>query len=270
MKESFFFEKDGIKLHYTKSGSGEKCVCVFHGSGQTENVFDQIRVCFDEKYTVYCFDLFFHGQSSWLEIESFTAKDWVSFFCDFLLENEINYFSILTFSLGTRFGLSLYEKIAERIEKSWIIAPEGLKIHWVYSLATGTIFTRFLLRCIIINPQYLLAFMFLLTKVNLIPKRGYQFLEKLMKSREKRLQFYKTWIVFRKLIFNTNKVINLMNAQNHDITIIASKNDYIVPFVDVQCFFKKLQHKKVQTCKVDHFKLIHELSKNAKSIFFER
>ena len=55
MKESQFFVKDKIKLHYTKSGYGEKSIFFFHGSGQTEKIFDEIRVNFEKEYTFFGF-----------------------------------------------------------------------------------------------------------------------------------------------------------------------------------------------------------------------
>ncbi len=261
MKKSFFFIKDKIKLHYTKSGAGEKSIFLFHGSGQTEKAFDEIRTYFENEYMVYCFDLFFHGQSSWLEEDLLTEQDWLSFFNDFLLDQKITQFSIVTFSLGTRFGLLIYQELYTRVENVWLIAPEGLRFHWLYLLATQTMVMRWIFYYIIKYPKYLLNFISVLNQMNLVPKIGYQLVKKFMSVKERRFQFYKTWVVFRKLKFDTQKVIALANQQNTQIIIFASEKDYIVSFKPVKAFFEKLKNGKIQVYQVDHFKLLYELTK---------
>ena len=52
------------QLTYKKVGVGKKCILAFHGFGLDKDCFD---IFFNEDflndYTVYSFDLFFHGDS---------------------------------------------------------------------------------------------------------------------------------------------------------------------------------------------------------------
>ncbi|HEY5824200.1 MAG TPA: hypothetical protein VIT44_07545, partial [Cyclobacteriaceae bacterium] len=52
-------------LHYIKSGSGPKSLLLFHGFGQDHRSFDDLTIVLAGEYTLYSFDLFFHGESSW-------------------------------------------------------------------------------------------------------------------------------------------------------------------------------------------------------------
>lgn len=259
-KESRFFEQKEVKIHYTISGDGPNSLIVFHGFGQTEAVFNELNSCFTEEYTVYCFDLFFHGKSSWLQTDLFTQKDWIEFFERFLNAERIEQFSLLTFSLGTRFGLSLYEKMPKKISQIWLIAPEGLTIHWVYKIITGFKFTRFLFRYTVVNPAFFLNIIYVLSKMGLVPLRGYRFLAMMMKTSEQRLQVYKTWIVLRKLVFNRTLVIENLNQYKTPLTIFASKKDYIVPFLFIKKFVKKVNIFHLEKYKVAHSRLIKEVT----------
>lgn len=260
-KESRFFKEKDVKIHYTVSGNGPKKLIVFHGFGQTESVFDELNLSFVEEYTIYCFDLFFHGKSSWLQTDLFTQKEWVIFFQLFLNKEKIDSFSLLTFSLGTRFGLSLYQNMPQKVAQIWLIAPEGLTIHWVYKLITGFKFTRFLFRYTVVYPHFFLNIIYALSRMRLIPLRGYRFLSMMMKTPEQRLQVYKTWIVLRKLVFNSSQVIKNLNKHQTSLTIFASKKDYIVPFLFIKKFIKKVTLFHLETYKVAHFRLIQEVTR---------
>ena len=104
-----------------------------------------------------------------------------------------------------------------------------------------------------------LNFILILSKVKLVPLRGYRFLTMLMKTGENRLQLYKTWIILRKLVFDTKKVTKNLNQYQTNITVFASPKDYIVPFFFVRNFLKKVNHYHLEKYQVAHFRLIQEV-----------
>lgn len=77
-------------LSYQKKGRGKNVLLLFHGFGQTKEVFDPLMNELETNNTLYSFDLFFHGGSSWNQDEQALEKEiWGSILHQFLRENKI-------------------------------------------------------------------------------------------------------------------------------------------------------------------------------------
>ena len=59
----FTFQERTIHVH--KSGSGPENMLLFHGFGQTGQVFQEWHQALEETHILYSFDLFFHGETEW-------------------------------------------------------------------------------------------------------------------------------------------------------------------------------------------------------------
>ncbi|MEQ1588528.1 MAG: alpha/beta hydrolase, partial [Cyclobacteriaceae bacterium] len=103
-------------LAYQKSGHGEKSLLLFHGFGQHHKIFETLTEALSPHYTLYAFDLFFHGQSKWEDETPLEKKMWREIMLQFLTENKIERFSVLGFSLGGKFTLATLELFPDRIE----------------------------------------------------------------------------------------------------------------------------------------------------------
>ncbi|MBA4055299.1 MAG: alpha/beta hydrolase, partial [Marivirga sp.] len=142
MTEKFLRYKKS-SLHYINTGSGSKILLVFHGFGQDHKVFRELTESLSGIYTIYLFDLYFHGKSEWgydeLPLEKEHWKDTIQ---QFLNENEIEKFCLAGFSLGGKFVLSTLESFPSKTEEVFLLAPDGIKTSSWYSLATYPIIFR--------------------------------------------------------------------------------------------------------------------------------
>ena len=136
-------------LHYEKFGTGPKTLIAFHGFGQDANIFKAYTPQLNA-YTVYSFDLFFHGQSIWNAKHRLTHHLWAALFKEFLKYQNIAGFDVIAYSLGGRFALSLFRAYPNQISSLTLIAPDGLRPHFWYRMATATrlnrLFFAFLMR----------------------------------------------------------------------------------------------------------------------------
>ena len=106
-----------LTLHYDRLGQGPRILLAFHGAGQTgQECFQSFADHLGSYYTVYAFDLFFHGQSLGLYgTDNFSDRDvvdkhsWELFIQTFLDEKQIDQFDVAGFSLGGRFALATTE-----------------------------------------------------------------------------------------------------------------------------------------------------------------
>src|SRR5688500_16753590 len=132
-----FIDYNGSRLHYAKTGNGDKHLLVFHGFGQDMNVFEFLANSLSRHYTFYVFDLYFHGKSYWANGEqTLTKGEWKEIMKIFFSQNQIGNFSVAAFSLGGKFALATLESFPDKTKEIFLIAPDGIKTSFWYNLAT--------------------------------------------------------------------------------------------------------------------------------------
>ena len=90
---------NNLQLSFQKTGSGDKILILFHGFGQHKQIFDELTSELESQYTLYSFDLFFHGTSQWNRGEQALEKEtWRTAMHQFLGEKKIKKFILLGFS----------------------------------------------------------------------------------------------------------------------------------------------------------------------------
>ncbi len=127
--------KKGI-LGYTKVGHGNQVLLAFHGFGQDHTAFDPIVGELEKRFTIYSFDLFFHGDSEWHGNEPISKQEWATIISQFVNQENLSRFSLLGFSLGAKFALAALEAFEGAVESICFISPDGIKRNIWYNIAT--------------------------------------------------------------------------------------------------------------------------------------
>ena len=112
-----------------------------HGFGRTCEDFAILEPSLGTIYTIYAFDLHFHGKSPSYPHRAetpFTPHEIAVFFSAFAEEKKVAKFSILGYSLGGRIALNLVEQCPDRIERTFLAAPDGLKTKPWYRRLAGS------------------------------------------------------------------------------------------------------------------------------------
>lgn len=208
-------------LNYVKVGDGDNVVLTFHGYGQDASLFKKIEG--------YHFELFFHGGSTWHKGEEPLEKsEWKAIIGEFLEKNRIEKFSVLGFSMGGKFALATLEAFPERVNEVILLAPDGIKTSFWYSLATYPIAFRKFFKSMINHHARFLRVAKAARKLGLIDKGVLRFVETQMDSEEKRKRVYYSWVVFRHLRFDLNKIKSLIKEHNIDLKIYVGRYDKII------------------------------------------
>ncbi len=216
-------------LAYRKSGHGEKVLLLFHGFGQNKQIFDDLAHAVDDQYTLYAIDLFFHGSSQWSKGEvALKKKEWLEIMTQFLAENKIERFSLLGFSLGGKFALATLELFPNRIDQLILLAPDGIKTNFWYSLATYPLLLRRFFKSMIVKPGRLHSLTSFLHKLNLVDNGLLRFAQWQMDTQEKRERVYYSWVVFRHLKFDMKNIASLKAKHSIRLTLIVGKHDKII------------------------------------------
>src|SRR6478736_2698347 len=105
------------ELYYYREGDGNKVILLFHGFGQDHKAFDSWIEAFEKDYAIFTFDLFFHGNSKWVNQQALTKQDWKKIIELFLKQEKVDQFEIAGFSIGAKFVLTTLELFPERTSK---------------------------------------------------------------------------------------------------------------------------------------------------------
>jgi pimeloyl-ACP methyl ester carboxylesterase len=216
-------------LSYRKSGHGNKALLLFHGFGQHHQAFAALTDTLAPHFTLYAFDLFFHGSSKWNEGEQPLEKEmWQEIMRKFLDEHHIEKFNVLGFSMGGKFALISLELFPRQVEQIILLAPDGIKTSFWYSLATYPLLLRKFFKSMILKPGRLHTVTAILNILRLVDSGLLRFAESQMATQEKRERVYYSWVVFRHLQVDIVKIAELINSHSIQLLMIVGKYDKII------------------------------------------
>ena len=151
-RSSHRFNFKHASLHYTKYGVGEKALFCFHGFGLTGEAFFELEEVLSKEYTIYNFDLFFHGKSEWHAGDKMLTPAFCKeLFSSFLSEQKINQFSLLGYSIGARIVWTLVLEFKNQVKEIIVLAPDGITISNWFKIATRTLVNRKLFKYAVLN-----------------------------------------------------------------------------------------------------------------------
>lgn len=254
-----FFEFEGAKLYFAKSGSGSKILLAFHGFGQDHQVFNSFPTNFPE-YTIFSFDIFFHGKSEWSYGEKPMEKEfWNRLVDQFLMQQNIHSFSVMGYSMGGKFALAISERFPNQVKEIFLLAPDGIKTSLWYSLATYPQLLRKLFKSMILKPARFKYIISLARNLHFVDKGILRFAETQMNTEEKRKQVYYAWVVFRHLKFDTAKIATLINSNNTNLTLVIGKHDKIITAKNMEKLLKRVKKYRIEILETGHTGLISKL-----------
>jgi pimeloyl-ACP methyl ester carboxylesterase len=226
----------GNPLYYHKIGDGPKTLLAFHGIGQDGlTCFKSFEEQLGGRYTIYAFDLFFHGRSTqtnsdrlFTEPDVITKAVWFEIMTRFLSENNIQRFDISGFSMGGKFTLATLEGFPDQVDQVFLIAPDGISEHPVYTLAARFALTRRLFRWCMEHPGTLLSTTNFIRKMGLIQPALVRFTEHVLNTPEKRNTVYHSWVAFRELRFNIPQLYSIAKKKGIQVYLFVGKHDKLL------------------------------------------
>lgn len=252
-----FFVHSPHRLYYQTLGSGPKVMLLFHGYGQDHRVFGKIISSLDQGYTLYAFDLFYHGRSSSPSTDPpITASEWANLIHRFLRMHQINRIDMLGYSMGGRFALSLVEHLSQSIDRVVLLDPDGIQSSRWYWFASTTRLGRMLLRRTVVRPQLLFMLIKIARKHSLVQSSMLKFAERHMRTRRHRYWVYRRWAGLRGIRPRLPRVIRQSNRQSILIEIYLGQYDRIIRRRAVVSFYKRLNNRRLYQLPCGHNALI--------------
>ncbi|GAB3707026.1 hypothetical protein GCM10027592_40790 [Spirosoma flavus] len=256
MSTESIFSFEGNQFAYRKFGNGPSILLAFHGFGQTSQVYSPTANQIGRQYSVFAIDLFFHGQSQYVVSQLLTKKNWNKLLKAFLDEQKIHRFSLMGFSLGGRFALTMAEEFADRLDQLILIAPDGItRSNW-YELATSSVLGRKAFRYVLAHLPVLTTFGHALTQLGLLNRTVMRFAEISLGTSARRELVYKSWTQFRLIHPDLSLVSKSLNDSVVRIRFFTGVYDRIVPGSYILPLTKRLRRYELTILETGHNHLI--------------
>ncbi len=262
MKYDHIIFGDNI-LNYSINGNGKTPLLAFHGFGQSKEVYLPFSELLGDEYTVYAFDIYYHGNSEWKDRnQALEKQDWEVILKSFLEKHQIEKFAVVGYSMGGKFALASLELFPRKIKEFLLIAPDGIKTSFWYSLATYPNSFRRFFRAMIVKPKYFYQILTFTKKMGLVDKSLLKFANTQMNTREKRRRVYLTWVVFRHLKFDLKLIAFLINQNKIPMMMFTGKYDKIITSDNMMDLLKHVKEYEHVILEAGHNTLIAHTAKH--------
>lgn len=195
--ESHFISWRSSTLHYKRFGHGAEWLFCFHGYGEDAASFDMLEPWLKDHFTVFALDMPFHGKTDWQEGLFFSTEDLIEIIN--LINPVKKHFSLLGYSMGGRIALRLTERIPQQVNRTVVVAPDGLhKNKWQW-LSTQTKPGNKLFDYCMRNPYGILRLIHLGRWLGIIDQRMFKFVLHYLNGKEQRAALYRRWTTLGRL-----------------------------------------------------------------------
>jgi len=252
---SIIVKFEDVFLRIRVFGNGNKNLVAFHGYGQNGEIFRES----DRKreFTVYAFDLFYHGGScAPIPDQGLSHELFRKMFSQFLEETGIKEFTLLGFSMGGKYALSLLIPFANYIQDIHLIAPDGIRVNFWYWLATGSCLTRRLFKYVVNHPKPVFYLIHFLNHIGLLNKMVAKFAINQMDTFDKRNKVYNSWVYLRKLFVDMKQAAGVLYSYNISITVVTGRYDRVIRYGDVARLVRLVPQAKYVQVNAGHSNLL--------------
>ncbi len=252
--------KSDSKLVYSKIGTGNQILFAFHGFGQDKSFFSSWQSKLGSKYTIYAFDLFYHGES-YRPNRRLLKQEWKEHLALVIEKERIDHFSVLGYSLGGRFAVASALLFPSKIKEIILIAPDGIFLTIWFKLATTPIIKQGF-KYMMLNPDKLEKWIRFNEKVKIVNKYIADFIRKEMGTPEDRKRVYISWNYFKSIGYKRGTLIALFQKHTFKRRIILGSNDYVIKPKAILPIIEKMGNFEVDILDKKHHQLLDDETVN--------
>lgn len=265
----------GFHLFYEKTGTGNKALVVFHGYGQETGTWKKFLEPLEAEYCIYLFHLFGHGKSKIEEHamqRGIDHQDWQKIFNEFLIQESLERFHLIAYSLGAKLGLLTAEFFSAKIKDAIFLAPDGVKPDYAQIIFLRNQPGRWLLNWFHHHPGVLNQSLHLVKKAGIINHRAHQYFVQQTESMESRNFVLHIWYAYRKLRPNIRRTMLSCAKNKTSFFVLYGNRDSLIHRKYIEGAIKqwpKALEGFYQMHETGHNLLIPEVQKSLKKILLK-
>ncbi|OQP50586.1 hypothetical protein A4H97_01735 [Niastella yeongjuensis] len=218
------------QVQYCRFGTGQKLILCFHGYGESSASFQFLGKYIGADYTLIAIDLPFHGKTQWNEGLQFSVADLVAItetlhkkYCD-----GTQRITLLGYSMGGRVALQLLQSLSIQIERTVLLAPDGLKVNFWYWLATQTYIGNHLFEYTMNHPGWFFSLLQAGNKLKLINQSVFKFTRYYINDTAVRRLLYERWTCMRAIKPNLASIKKLIRTHSLPVRLLYGQYDRII------------------------------------------
>jgi pimeloyl-ACP methyl ester carboxylesterase len=241
--ESFVLSYKSSAIHYGKAGHGEKLLLCFHGYSQSSQSFAFMEKKIENDFTMIALDFPFHGETAWKEGLDFTMDDLLEIIRG-ILEAQLllnKKFNVLGFSMGGRVALSMLQQIQGQIEKTLLIAPDGMKVNFWYRMATRHKSGNRLFRRTMQNPQPVFRLLKTANMLGAVNQSIFKFISLYIHDEKVRMDLYNRWTAMRHFRPHIRKIKMVIKKNKIPVRLLYGKHDRVIRFERAEKFISGIE-----------------------------
>ncbi len=214
-------------IAYQQYGRGKKIVICLHGYAQSAGRWSILEPYLQDRFTLYAFDLPYHGRTQWNHVDTFTVASLVAIIKQ-ALPAGVTKFILLAYSMGGRIGLRLLQEMPQLIEKAILLAPDGLHRNKWYRFATHTVIGRKIFNEFKKNPKWIIAVGKRLRKQGILSEQLYNLVYYYIHDEAARFLLYDRWISTRHFQPNLALLKKIISKYHIPVEMVFAKHDKII------------------------------------------
>ena len=224
--ESHFISWCSSTLHYKRFGHGAEWLFCFHGYGEEAGSFSVFEPLLKDRFTLVALDMPFHGETDWKEGLVLSTEDLIGIIN--LIRPAGQSFSLLGYSMGGRIALRLTEVIPQYINRTVVVAPDGLhKNKWQWFSTQTRLGNRLFAYCIR-HPYWMLRLIQFGAKAGIIDQRMLKFVLHYLNGKEQRSALYRRWTTLGKLRPNLALLQESITKYKIPVRMLFGKYDNVI------------------------------------------
>ena len=232
---SHFFNHPLVNLHYYRFGTGSKIMLCFHGLGMHGKQFFVLEKELGEEYSFYGFDLFFHKETILNNNEiqeikkGITQIELTSLFVDFCQYQQIDEFSVLSYSMGTFYAAALMSFIPDRIQEAFLIAPSFLKTPKVLDFLANNRAANYFFEKLLLSENGLKILLKACLRLHIVDNSNYEILYREIETAQLRFNFYANVTYLKHMNVDYGLLADAINRNHINCYFIFGKWDKSIP-----------------------------------------
>jgi pimeloyl-ACP methyl ester carboxylesterase len=242
------FTYNDVTLEYLSLGAGTEVVVCLHGFGREAEDFVAFQSLLQPGQRLIAINLLAHGKSTFpasrISRRPLTKTEWCSLIAALLNDAQVERYHLIGYSMGGRLAMVLVEQMAERIKSLVLMAPDGLKVNWIYRFVSDTKLGRILYRSIIRNPSWLLKTVDFLRAIRILHDKIHRFVHLQLETEEKRRLVYDAWLIHRMLFPHLKEVARSIECRHTPFLLMFGRYDKVIPAKDGRRLLRHFRNKR--------------------------
>jgi pimeloyl-ACP methyl ester carboxylesterase len=250
-----FLQYKHHRIHYNKFGKGEKLLIVFHGFGDSGELFLNLKESLEERYTVVALDAPFHGETEW-NSGIFYPNDLKNIVNLIRANFEHERFSMMAHSMGGLLVMGIFKYFAKYVDELILLAPAGLQDSVIYNKILFNLPVRQLFKWTSNKPKFSSKLLEMSKKYGWLDRLTHVFFSRQLGDDKLRKRMFNTWASLFFFPRRLSQFRRLIRKYNIELLIYYGQRDSLTPASAGKKFAERLQRRK-KTANVE-IKLVND------------